>query len=263
MDEKNLIGQFYNGFRIQVRVIAALFLRETRSTFGSSSFGYLWAILTPTLGVALLVIIFSFASRQPPFGQSLALFFATGFLSYEFYNKLTQSIMSSTDANRALLLYPIVTPLAAVAARFFLITITYFIIMCLFYWGLILLKLAEYPSYPIQLCYAFIAIGLLGLSIGLVNISLMNVWSEWRFIWQIINRPIFFISGIFFIPSLLPEYVLRYLKWNPVLHLIEWVRSAYYPNYDSRVLDIGYLFSVTFLFIAVGLFAERLLRFNK
>ena len=61
-----------------MRVIVALLLRETRTTFGNSSLGYLWAILTPALGVGLLVLIFSYASRQPPLtGQSLALFFAT------------------------------------------------------------------------------------------------------------------------------------------------------------------------------------------
>ena len=56
-----------------------------------------------------IVFNFSYASRQPPFGQSLALFFATGFLTYEFYNKLSNSLMTVIDANKALLLYPIVT----------------------------------------------------------------------------------------------------------------------------------------------------------
>ena len=129
--------QFFSSVKIQLRVVFAMLLRETRTTFGNSFLGYLWAILTPTLGITLLVLIFSFASREPPFGQSLALFFATGFLTYEFYNKLTQSIMSSINANKALLLYPIVTPLSAVAARLILITSTYLLIMFLFYSGLI------------------------------------------------------------------------------------------------------------------------------
>lgn len=257
------IKKIYSALKIQMRVIVALLLRETRTTFGNSALGYLWAIVTPALGVALLVIIFSFASRQPPFGQSLALFFATGFLSYEFYNKLANSLMTVIDANKALMLYPVVTPTSAIIARFILITLTYFIIMCLFYGVLIFFGLAAFPSFPIDFCYAFIAIALLGLGVGLVNLSLTTLWESWRFVWQIINRPMFFISGIFFIPSLLPDYALDYLKWNPVLHLIEWIRSAYYPNYDSRVLDISFLLSLSFIFIVLGLFAERLLRHKK
>ena len=263
MLNSGLIKEISSAFRIQMRVIIALLLRETRTTFGNSSLGYLWAILTPALGVGLLVLIFSYASRQPPFGQSLALFFATGFLTYEFYNKLSNSLMTVIDANKALLLYPIVTETSAIIARFILITLTYFIIMWVFYGALIVLGLANFPSFPINLSLAFLAIALLGLGIGLINLLIMGIWQSWCYVWPIINRPMFFISGIFFIPSLLPDYALNYLKWNPVLHLIEWVRSAYYPNYDSRVLDCGFLLTLSFTLIVMGLLGERILRHKK
>ena len=258
-----LTKKISSAIRIQMRVIVALLLRETRTTFGNSSLGYLWAILTPALGVGLLVLIFSFASRQPPFGQSLALFFATGLLTLEFYIKLSNSLMNVIDANKALLLYPVVTETSAILARFILISLTYFIIMWIFYGVLIVLGFANLPSFPIDLSLAFLAIALLGLGIGLMNLMITGLWQSWRFVWPIINRPMFFISGVFFIPSLLPDYVLNYLKWNPVLHLIEWIRTAYYPNYDSRVLDCSYLLTLSFLFIVIGLMGERLLRHKK
>ena len=263
MLKSGFINEISSALRIQIRVIVALFLRETRTTFGNSSLGYLWAILTPALGVGLLVLIFSYASRQPPFGQSLALFFATGFLTFEFYNKLSNSIMSVLDSNKALLLYPVVTETSAILARFALISLTYFVIMWIFYGALIFLGLANFPSYPIKLSLAFIVIALLGLGIGLINLFLISIWESWRFIWPIINRPMFFISGIFFIPSLLPDYALDYLKWNPILHMIEWVRSAYYPNYDSRVLDYVFVLTICSFFIVMGLLGERLLRRKK
>ena len=258
--ESRSIKNFYSAFLVQFRVIIALFLRETRTTFGNSALGYLWAILTPGLGVALLVVLFTLASRQPPFGQSLALFFATGFLTYDFYNKLANSLMTVIDANKALLLYPIVMPTSTIAARFLLVTVTYFIIMCVFYGVLILTGLADFPAKTLQLIMAFINISLLGLGIGIVNLIILSLWDSWRFVWKIINRPFFFISGIFFIPSLLPDYVLSYLKWNPVLHLIEWVRAAYYLNYDSRVLDKEFVVCLSFLLIFLGLIGERFLR---
>lgn len=254
------IKRYFPAVIIQFRVIFSLLLRETRTTFGKSSLGYLWAILTPALGVGLLVLIFSFASRVPPFGQSLALFFATGFLTYEFYSKLSNSLMMVMASNRALFLYPIVIPTSAIIARFILITLTYFLIMLIFYGFLILFEFASFPSFPIKLFFSFLGIALFGLGVGLINLLLIGIWDSWRFVWTIINRPLFFISGIFFIPSLLPEYVLNYLKWNPVMHLIEWVRSSYYPNYDSRILDPGYLLILSFSFIVIGLFGERLLR---
>ena len=59
---------------LQARVIMSLVLRETRATFGTSMFGYLWAIITPTVSVGILAFIFQKIGRQPPFGSSLALF---------------------------------------------------------------------------------------------------------------------------------------------------------------------------------------------
>tara|TARA_B100001093_G_scaffold322101_1_gene307389 strand:+ start:339 stop:1145 length:807 start_codon:yes stop_codon:yes gene_type:complete len=252
-----------SALKIKSRVIFALVLRETRTTFGNSSLGYIWAILTPALGVALLVLVFTFASRQPPYGQSLALFFATGFLTYDFYNKLANSLMAAIDANRALLLYPVVTPTAVICARFILISVTYLLIMFIFYGSLVIFGLADLPAYPIQLVVSFMAISLLGLGVGVLNCSMVAFWDSWRQIFQIINRPVFFISGIFFIPSLLSDRAIDYLKWNPVLHLVEWVRSSYYSSYDSRVLDKVYVLSLALILIALGLLGERYFRSKR
>lgn len=256
------MSKFLAALRIHLRVVISLFLRETRASFGNSLLGYLWAILTPAAGVALLVIVFSFASRQPPFGQSLALFFATGFLTLSFFNKLTNSLMSSYDANKALLLYPIVKQYSVIISRLILVSLTYVIIQILFYGSLIIFGLASPPSDILLLIYANLIIALLGLGIGLLNLCLILVWDSWKYVWQILNRPLFFISGVFFIPSLLSDNFLIYLKWNPVLHLIEIVRNAYYPNYDSRVLSINYLIILSFITILLGLFFERVARKN-
>ena len=263
MHTRKSSNRINSALRMQLRVIVALVLRETRTTFGNSTLGYLWAIMTPALGVALLVSIFNFAARQPPFGQSLALFFATGLLTFDFYSKLSNKIMTVIDANKALLLYPVVTETSTIIARFVLITNTYFVIMWIFFGSLVVFGLANSPSFPIQLSLAFLAIALLGLGIGLMNMMIMSIWQSWSRIWPIINRPMFFISGIFYVPSLLPDYALKYLTWNPVLHLIEWVRSSYYPNYDSRVLSCSYVIILSFLFIFIGLYAERFLRNKK
>ncbi len=42
----------------QARVIGALVLRETRSAFGDTQLGYLWAIVNPALSTLVLVAIF-------------------------------------------------------------------------------------------------------------------------------------------------------------------------------------------------------------
>ena len=47
------------------RIVMALMLREMATTYGRSAGGYLWAILEPILGIALLSVIFSLALARP------------------------------------------------------------------------------------------------------------------------------------------------------------------------------------------------------
>lgn len=245
---------------LQVRVIGALVLRETRATFGTSQIGYLWAIITPAAGVGVLVGIFSVIGRQPPFGASLALFFATGILTLEFFNKLSNTLMNTFDANKALLTYPLIKETDALFARLILISATYLLIMLLFFSGLILFGLAELPTYPDRLLQAFVATALLGFGFGTLNAVVTSLWVSWAHIEKVLTRPLFFISGIFYVPSLLPPEATAILKWNPILHLVEWFRSGYYPNYDSTILDPKYPLGIAMILILLGLASERLFR---
>ena len=70
--------------KTQIRVIAALVLRETRATFGTSQLGYLWAFIQPLGGLAVLVGLWALIGRKAPYGTSLALYFATGILMLQF-----------------------------------------------------------------------------------------------------------------------------------------------------------------------------------
>lgn len=245
---------------LQARVIATLVLRETRASFGTSQFGYLWAIITPAASVAVLVTLFSIIGRQPPFGSSLALFFATGILTLDFFTKLSNTLMATFDANKALLTYPLIRETDAIFARQILISATYLLITALFYGGLIVLGLADLPAYPEKLMFAFAATSLLGFGFGTLNAVVISLWDSWSHIEKILTRPLFFLSGIFYIPSNLPPEAVAILKWNPVLHLVEWFRAGYYPNYDSTVLDRSYPLGLAMLLILLGLGGERLYR---
>lgn len=244
----------------QLRVLGALVLRETRATFGTSQLGYLWAIITPALGVAVFVAVFGAAGRRPPFGASLALFFATGMLTLEFYKKLSAALMTTFNANKALLTYPVIKEIDTLCARATLISATYLLIMIAFFGTMILFGQASFPHHPDQLILAFAMTSLLGAGMGMLNAVMLSVWESWIHVESILTRPLIIVSGVFYIPSNLPTAAVEILKWNPVLHLIEWIRTGYYSNYASTVLDKGYLFWFVLLAILFGLVGERLTR---
>jgi capsular polysaccharide transport system permease protein len=71
---------------------------------------------------------------------------------------------------------------------------------------------------------------------------------------QIITRPIFFISGIFFSLQDIPKEYWPYLDWNPLLHAVELARYAAYPAYGDIGVSDYYLSSATIvsLFFAMA-----------
>ena len=245
---------------LQARVLVSLVLRETRATFGTSVFGYLWAIITPTMGIALLVFIFSLAGRQPPFGSSLALFFATGIFALQLFNELSGKLMTVFDANRALLTYPIIKDVDTLLARALLVAATYTLIMAIFYAGLITVGLASLPARLEHVILAFLATWFLGFGFGTLNAVIASLWDTWKQIEKILTRPLFFVSGVFYVPSQLPPPAREILQWNPVLHLVEWFRHGFYPNYNSMILDMWYPVGVGAAMLLVGLAGERLFR---
>ena len=229
-------------------------------SFGAVKLGYFWAIFEPVLGTALLTFIFSLISRHPPIGTSFALFFATGILIYNLYQKLSGSLMAVFEANRGLLAYPLVKETDVVFARFLVILMTYLFIYIIFFGGLITLGLAHFPHRLDVVLLAIGAIAALGLGAGLTNAVIYMLWPTWRRIEAVITRPLFFLSGVFFIPSNFPPTMRYWLSWNPILQAIDLFRVGYYSNYHSQVLDVPYLcmYIAILFFVAFG--AERLYR---
>ena len=74
------------------RTVVALILREMATTYGRSAGGYIWAILEPVLGVALLSAVFSMALQHPGLGTNFPLFYATGFLPFAMFNDVANKV---------------------------------------------------------------------------------------------------------------------------------------------------------------------------
>ncbi len=250
----------HNVILVQLRVVGALVLREVRATFGKSKLGYLWEILTPTISVGFLTLIFSGIGRKAPFGDSVALFFATGVLTLQFFKKTSSSLMNTFKANKSLLTHVIIKEIDTIIARLILIAATHILIMTIFYSGLMMLDLAKPPCYPEEMIYSFFSVMLFGLGFGTVNSVIISFWDSWSKVENILTRPLFFLSGIFYIPSNLPPEVIRILKWNPILHSIEWMRRGYYANYKSDILDIPYVIGLGVGLTFLGLLGERIYR---
>ena len=144
------------------RAIVALMLREMSTTNGRSPGGYLWAVLEPVAGIALLSLVFSVAFRTPALGISFPMFYATGMLPFLMFMAINNTVAQSLKFSRPLLAYPTVTFVDALIARFLLNAMTQLMVAYIVLAGIALLfETRTTPNYTV-IVQAFALTALLG-----------------------------------------------------------------------------------------------------
>ena len=246
-----------DGLATQVEVVEALILRETRTRFGAHQMGYLWALIEPTLWVATFAALFLAIGRSVPDGMTIVPFLTTGILPYNIFQSTASRSIAAIPSNRGLLFYRQVRPLDVIAARSVLEVSTLVTVFAVLL-GLHLL-VSEDRAAP-DLLATLLGLGLagaLGGSLGLV-LSSLNVYSNVvERIYGPLSRPLFWCSGLFFTAEDLPDRARDILLFNPILHVVECVRSAWFPMQPSRYFSLGYVCWWIVALAALGLLLER------
>lgn len=235
-------------------------MRESRMAFGTSHWGYLWAAVQPAVTLTFLILIFVLIGRSAPFGESLALFFATSVLCLEYFQKLSVSLMRAFTSNSTLFSYPPVQNMDTVIARFLLVTSVYVIVWTGFYGGLALTGYGDLPVRPELVIASFLLVGVIGLAIGSLNAVIFSVFSSWQHFEKVWGRPLFFMSGAFYVPSSLPPEAVTVLWWNPILHAVELARMGFWPDYHSEIVSPAYCLGFGAVTLLLALFTERYTR---
>lgn len=235
------------------RAIMALILREMSTTYGKSPGGYIWVIIEPAAGIAILTAIFSIGFRSPPLGLNFALFYAAGMLPFLMYMDISQKLGQSIIFSQALLEYPRVTYVDAIIARLILSVVTQLLVHFLVL-GAILLTTPVHTIFDFtKIAWAYAMCIALGVGVGTLNCFLIVSYPLWQTAWAIANRPLFIISCIFFLFELVPEPYGSMLWYNPLVHIIGLMRDGFYPYYHPSYISLSYVFGVSALCLMLGL----------
>lgn len=236
-----------------LRAIGALVLREMSATNGRSPGGYLWAILEPAAGVALLTVIFSMAFHKPALGSNFALFYASGLVPLTFFTSITGRVGQSVAYSRQLLAYPSVTVLDAILARFLLNALTQVLVAAVIFTGIFMFydtkTIVNLPS----LAVALAMVAAFSLGVGILNCFMFTKFPIWVQLWSILTRPLFVVSCVFNLYDQVPGWAREWLWYNPIVHIVGMTRHGFYPSYHATYVSVPYVMGVSLLAAAVGL----------
>ncbi|MGE5271288.1 MAG: ABC transporter permease [Thiohalocapsa sp.] len=247
--------------RTQRRVIAALIIRDTRTRFADAKLGYGWALIEPVLHITLLSAMFAVLMHgQPPVGRHFFIFYYTGLIPYHVFVHASAGMSHAVTGNGAVLQLPPVTTFDVIAARGLLEVATDIVVAVILLAGFGAIGLAAMPDDLWAPSTALLATAAFGCGVGYVNAVVTVFFRSWDKAYSQLMRVLYFISGIFYVPAMMPDWARDALAWNPILQAVDWFRAGFFASYQPHWLDRSYLVGLAVLALCVGFAAERGLR---
>jgi capsular polysaccharide transport system permease protein len=244
----------------QGRIILALMLRDIKTRFGGSELGFIIAIGWPLSHILIILVLYSALGRAVPFGESAAVWFASGIIPFMAFSYMSRFIAMGILTNRALLTFPVVKVTDVLFARAVVEVLSaglVILILFVIFWSL---DIDFMPRDVVQASLALLSMMFLGLGFGVVVAIIAGTFPMFVTIYALSMIIIWISSGIVFVPDSLPAVAQTALSYLPWVQGVEWMRSAYYDGYGSSILDRPYLVSFAAVTLFFGLALERLAR---
>lgn len=236
-----------------IRVVSALMLREIGTRDARSSLGFLWSIIDPIATVAILTVVFSMFTRNPRLGTSFALYYVTGIVAYHIFSHIAKTVAGSIRFSRQLLGFPAVTVLDALMARFLLNYLVHLIVFIVLSYGVIHYYDLRVNVQLGPIISALVMAACLAIGVGTFNSVLFIRLPAYEYVWGMLTRPLSLASGVLVLIEDLPDWLYNILWWNPAAHIVAEMRHGFYPFYDTRWVEPGYVFMIAGVTLVFGL----------
>jgi len=163
-------------------------------------------------------------------------------------------------SNGSLLQLPLVSTFDVVMARGLLELLTDTLVAIILLAGFGAVGLGVLPHDFPGLSASVATVWLFGCGVGFINAVLNAFFKSWDKIWAQVTRILYFCSGIFYVPGMMPDWIRDILAWNPILHGVDWFRSGFFQEYEPHWLDRCYLSADAVVTLLAGFGLERGLR---
>ena len=247
-------------FQTHLRVLHALLIREMITRYGRSGLGYVWALVEPVAVIGLLTLVFSQIAHAPPYGDSFALFYATGYLAFHWFIDVASVTARSVHVNRPLLAFPSVTALDTLLARFVLQMLTGLAVGIVIIGAVLAITGERITPVIGPLLLAFAMSMALAFALGVFNCWAFTLSRGWEVVWGILSRPLLLVSCVFYSFEALPQLARDVLWYNPVVHLVGTLRAGIYPTYDPAHVDPAFVLTISLGLMLAGLIGIRSIR---
>lgn len=247
-----------SSWQIEKAVVFALILRELKTRFGNQMVGLFWVLFEPMANIAS-VLVLRVVVRQRTAGVQIepAVYLVVAMLPFFIFRNIWFRMMSAVDANAGLFGYRKVKPADAMASRAIMETTMYAMIYVAFMLVFAWMDYRAVPARPLEYLGVVAMFILWGVGLGLMSVVGCRKMPALNTFLQLTSFPLYITSGVLIPINSFPATVIPILLWNPLLHMVELSRWAFFPTYHPLMgVNVEYplMWGMVLLFLGVSLF---------
>jgi len=246
---------FRSQLKVWKSVCFALFLRELRSQF-NDKLGLAWGFLEPFAFIFGMSFVRSLISDRDAHGIPIFIFMMVGMIGIQSFVQPFTKVAAAFKQSKPLYAFRQVQPISALLVSAFVEYSIKVVIIVLAILAIYLLEMTFPVHDPLLLFLLFNMLWIMTISMSCILGIASSYVPEVKKVAAVFNRPLFFISCVFFSLQDIPVEYWHWFTWNPLVHFIELGRYACFESYGDRGVSLLYAFQFTLIvfFFAVSLY---------
>ncbi|MGY8872481.1 MAG: ABC transporter permease [Pseudomonadales bacterium] len=241
--------------QITLSVWKALFIREALQRTMADRFSWFWMLVEPIVQVLLFIAIRELMGRIKFIsGAEFIPWMVVGMMTFFVFREGMMRSIGAVEANRGLYSYRQVKPVDTVIMRAVVEGLLKTLIFMLLIIGFSLLGTDISPTDSLSAVLIWTLAWGFGLGAGLFFSAANALVAEVGKIVKMTAFPLYFLSGVIIPLNFLPHDIQSYVMYNPLVHLVELMRSAFFEDYRPiNGIDLVYVMWWALSFLALGL----------
>lgn len=242
------------------RVVSALMLRDIKTRFGATYFGFVAGLMIPLAHVGIILSVYVLLGRRAPIGTDVTLYLTTAILPFVIWSYTHQKIIQSFGQNKVLTSFPIVKLPDIMISRALVELLASALVAVVVAVTLTIIGYDLFIFDKARFLYALFLAHSLGVSTGFIFGILSIIW-PFLIIVGFVTIPLYWVtSGVLFIPDAVPEQIRVAVSVFPLSHIVDYARTAFYASYLSDYANLLYVNLIIIANLLTGLTIERFLR---
>lgn len=255
-------ASLWDSFRIQLRVIGALLMREVLTRFGRHNIGFMWMFVEPMIFTLGVTILWNIMGMSKGGGITITAFVLTGYSTVLLWRNMPGRCVMAIQPNATLLFHRSVKPLDVYASRLILegtgATMSFTILAIIFN----ALGLVPLPYDQITMWAAWFLLAWYAAALSLLVGALSERTDVVEKLWHPMQYLLIPLSGSFFMASMLPPNFREIVLLNPTVHCAEMFRAGFFGPGHEWFYSVGYVVTFNMVLTLIALAQVRAIKVN-